>query len=78
MGRYLSPLLFLSAGAYVWWFNANHADRALLFPFLPSLLPSLEGDLSAQGRVTAAFLLAIGGVLLLSALLRRRPRQTED
>ncbi len=75
MSRFLSPILFLGAGAYVWWFNSQHTDRLLAFPFITALFPSLEGDLSGQGKASAAMMLGIGGLLLILALLRRRPAE---
>ncbi len=73
MSRFLAPVLFLCAGAGVAWFNSQHEDRVLAFPFLASLIPSLAGDLGAQGRASALLLAGIGLVLLILALLRRPP-----
>lgn len=73
MSRFFTPLLFVGAGLYVGWYNQNHVDSAMLFPFMPALMPSLEGDLAAQGRASASLLMGVGGLFLVSALLRRRP-----
>lgn len=74
MTRFLAPLLFLGAAGYVWWFNQNHTDRILLLPFIPIVKPSLEGDLHAQGEITAQFLAAVGLLLLVIAGIPRRRR----
>ena len=78
MSRFLTPLLFVVAGLYVGWYNQNHVDSAMLFPFLPSLMPALDGELAAQGRASAGLLMGIGGLFLLSALFRRRPPPSES
>lgn len=78
MARFVAPFLFLVAGAVVWWFNAEHVDRALVFPFLPSLIPSLEGDVDLQGKASAGLLFAIGALLLASALWRNRPDRFDE
>lgn len=77
MSRFLTPLLFVGAGLYVGWYNQNHVDSALLFPFISSILPSTDGDLAAQGRASAGLLMGIGGLFLLSALTRRRAPPVE-
>lgn len=79
MGRFFSPLLFLGAGAGVLWFNSQHTDRVLAFPFMTTLMPSLEGDLAGQGQATGMAMLVIGALLLALALFRRSPsRNAED
>lgn len=77
MSRFLAPLLFLAAAGYVWWFNQNHTDRILLLPFIPLVKPSLEGDLRAQGELTAELLAGVGLVLLVIAAIPRRRAKAE-
>lgn len=77
MSRFLTPLLFIGAGLYVGWYNQQNVDRALLFPFLPSLMPSLDGDLEAQGRASAGLLLGLGLLFLVFAIARRAPPPAE-
>lgn len=77
MSRFLTPLLFVGAGLYVGWYNQNHVDSALLFPFISLILPATDGDLAAQGRASAGLLMGIGGLFLLSALTRRRAPPVE-
>ena len=77
MSRFLTPLLFVGAGLYVGWYNQNHVDSALLFPFISSILPSTDGDLAAQGRASAGLLMGIGGLFLVFALFQRRAPPTE-
>lgn len=73
MGRFFSPLLFLVVGVGVGVYNAGHDDRAVVFPFLGSIFPSLAGDPKGQGQLTAALILGLGVLLGVAALLRRPP-----
>ncbi|MBN1335593.1 MAG: hypothetical protein JXB39_06505 [Deltaproteobacteria bacterium] len=70
MFGYLTAVLLLAAGGYVLWYNAHHIDSVVLLPFLTTFVPSLEGDLPAQGRVSAIVLFALGGLALLWRLGR--------
>ena len=75
MGRYFSSLVFLIAGVAVGVFNDSHTDRALVFPFLTSIFPSLEGNPHGQGLASAGLLLGIGALLGTFAVLQRRRDQ---
>jgi hypothetical protein len=76
---YFTAVLLLAAGGYVLWYNAHHLDSVVLLPFLTTLLPSLEGDLEAQGRVTAVIFFVLGGLALVWRLARdiRARRRTD-
>jgi hypothetical protein len=67
---YLTAVLLLGTGGYVLWYNAHHAESVILLPFLPLVLPSLEGDLAAQGRASAVVFFALGGLALAWRLVR--------
>lgn len=79
MARILTPILFLAAGAGVLAWNGAHDSEVILFPGLDALMPTLAGDLQAQGRVSAYLLMAMGLVLALYGLLERTGRSgTEE
>ena len=79
--RFLTPVVFAGAAAYVGWFNAAHGDRALILPFLDALDPSVAGDPAAEGALTVKVL--AGLALLFCAwelgrvALRRRTSQED-
>ncbi len=74
--RFLTPVVFACAAAYVGWFNATHGDRALILPFLDVLDPSVVGDPAAEGALTVKVLAGLAVVFcaweLGRAALRRR------
>ncbi len=70
MGRFVSPLLFLACGGFIWWHNASYSDRVLLIPGLDMVMPELAGDPGRQGELSAMIFGAVGFVLLLIAIWR--------
>lgn len=50
--RFLSPLLFAAAAAGVGWYNGQHADRALVLPFMDVLDATAANDPKRQGELT--------------------------
>ena len=76
--RYVTPLLFFLCAAWVHHANGQSTGSVLVFPFLESLVPSLKGDPAALGRATEGLLVALGGVLLLVALVRSWMSRSDD
>jgi hypothetical protein len=60
--RFLTPVLFAAAGAWVAWSNAQHSDRVLVLPFLDALDPAVANDPAAQGALTVKVLLGLAAV----------------
>ncbi len=70
MGRYFSPILFLAAGIFVFWYNGASGTQVLTLPFIDSVYPAAKGDLILQGRITATLFTVIGVLTLLLAIYR--------
>jgi hypothetical protein len=74
--RGATSAVFLVAAAWVAWKNGAEDGGVVVFPGLDALVPSLAGDLVAQGRATVGALvvaaLASGGVDALAAWRERR------
>lgn len=63
--RFLTPILFFAAAAYVSWYNQNHVDRLILAYVFDILVPSSKGDPFTQGRLTVYALGGAGLVFLI-------------
>lgn len=75
--RFLTPVLFLLAGIWVWWSNDAHPDRVLTLPFMDLF----TDDLREQGRITVYICLGIAGSLFVSdvyAMLRKKAPDSGD
>lgn len=59
--RFVTPVLFAAAGAWVAW-NNSASDRILVLPFIDALAPSTAGNPAAQGAVTVAVLFGLAAV----------------
>lgn len=70
MGRYFSPILFLAAGIYVFWYNGTDGTSILTLPFIDRVYPAAKGNLILQGRITATLFTAIGALTLIRAIHR--------
>ncbi len=70
MGRFVSSILFLACGGFIYWHNASFSDRVLMIPGLEMVMPELAGDPSRQGEVSAMIFLAVGAILFAFALWR--------
>jgi hypothetical protein len=74
--RFISPVLMLSAAAFVYWTNQRQEGTVLAFPFISTLWPAAEGDPVKMGQGTVALFVGLGIFSLVRALLRlRRDRQ---
>ena len=74
--RFISPVLMLSAAAFVYWTNQQQEGTVLAFPFISTLWPAAEGDPVKMGQGTVALFVGLGILSLVRALLRlRRDRQ---
>lgn len=76
--RWITPLLFLGAAAYVWHYNQTHASSKLLFPFLQALV---DGTPEQLGQWSAGLFAGIGvlfAVLALRDEIRDRRERDED
>jgi hypothetical protein len=60
--RFLTPLLFAAAAGWVAWYNGQHADRAMVLPFVSALDPAAEGNPARQGELTV---MVLGGLAVL-------------
>jgi hypothetical protein len=82
MTRFIVPLLMYATAGYLHWYNAGHADRKILFPFL-ELVPALKGNIGQQATVSFTLLCALATAMLLWAAfdyfraLRRNPPPTD-
>lgn len=75
--RGITPMLFLLATGAVAGFNATHPTEAVVFPNLEWIVPSVKGDLAAQGKLT--FQILVGLTVLTAVLdLRARARAVRD
>jgi hypothetical protein len=63
--RFLTPILFAAAGAWVLYYNGSHADSVLLLPMIDQIDPSTAGNPQAQGQRSAQILFALAGVFAL-------------
>ncbi|MBK7755753.1 MAG: hypothetical protein IPI35_04935 [Deltaproteobacteria bacterium] len=74
--RFVSPVLMLSAAAFVYWNNQQQEGTVLAFPFISTLWPAAEGDPVKMGQGTVALFVGVGVLSLIRALSRlRRDRQ---
>ena len=74
--RFVSPVLMLSAAAFVYWNNQQQEGTVLAFPFIATLWPAAEGDPVKMGQGTVALFVGVGVLSLIRALSRlRRDRQ---
>ena len=73
--RYVTPLFFFAAAAFVWHHNTDSSGSYLLVPFV-NLIPGLENDVPAQGQMSWKILAGLGGLLLAWTVIGdlRRPR----
>lgn len=69
MTRWISPLLFFAAAAYVFQYNEGHTDSVLMLPFVDAIFPSLKGNPVAIGLRSVMLLVGIGGLLCLSPII---------
>ncbi len=81
--RLFTPLLLLAVAVGIHVYNTGGHGEIIAFFFLDDLMPSLEGDLVGQGRVSAQICAILAVVLGLrngmQALReRRRARAEED
>lgn len=81
MLRFLGPLLFFAAAAYVHHYNGSHTDSALLFP-LVGVLPWVEG-LEAEKAWSVYVLAGIGSLwavleIVAEVVRRIRVKQMAD
>ena len=76
--RFFTPVLLLSAAAFLRFYNPSETGDVLLFPFIEVLLPSTEGDLMAQARASEVLLWSAGGVSLLFSLWRSQRETSES
>ena len=68
--RFVTPLGFLAAAAFVGWLNARDGVRVWALP-LEVVVPSLHGDPVGQGRATVGVFLVLGLVFGVRAVLTR-------
>lgn len=59
--RFVSPVLFLAAAGGVSWYNGQHADRALVLPFMDVIDPG--ADALRQGELSVIVLIGVAVVL---------------
>lgn len=74
--RIFTPVVFLLAGFWVQWSNAEHPDRVLTLPFMDVF----TADVYEQGRLTVYVCWAIAGCIFsvdLLNMMRRPPRPPE-
>ncbi|MDP2304837.1 MAG: hypothetical protein Q8P18_02285 [Pseudomonadota bacterium] len=77
--RFITPILFAAAAAYVGWQNGQHTDRVLVLPFLDVIAPATAGDAAAQGALTVQILFGLAVVFALWEGYRMmRDRQADD
>ncbi|MFZ5475380.1 MAG: hypothetical protein ACOZNI_01285 [Myxococcota bacterium] len=78
--RFLTPLLFAGAGAWVWYYNGHHADSVLLLPMIDVIDPSTAGDMKAQGArsVQILFGLAVAFALWDTAMWLRARNTSQE
>ena len=69
MTRSFTPVLFLLTTGYVGWYNASHANRKLVFPFVEHI-PGVGPGMDELGQATLAILLGITVLTGISALRR--------
>jgi len=60
--RWIAPLVFIVAAAYVWRHNAETYDSFLVVPGVGLLLP--EAEAVKQGELSVRLLSGFGGLLL--------------
>lgn len=70
MLRYFTPVIFLLAAGYVYWYNTTHGQSVLLFPGIDVVFPKTAGDPRAQGLITAYLFGGLGVVFLINAIRR--------
>lgn len=70
MSRFITAILFLASGGFIYWHNSSFSDRVLLIPGLDVVMPSLAGDPNRQGEVSALIFVSVGAVFFLFALWR--------
>jgi hypothetical protein len=81
MTRFIVPILMYGTAGYLYWYNANHHDRKVLFPFL-DWVPAYKGNIEVQATASFAILCAIATAMLAWAMvdyvraLRRNPPAT--
>ena len=79
MIRYLTPVVFLAAAAYVRWYDASHTASVLMLPFVTSLDgykdPVAAGDLS--WKIIAGIGVFLLGLTLVEDIRRRRGKDAE-
>lgn len=60
--RFVTPILFAAAAAYVGWQNGQHTDRVLVLPFLDVIAPGTAGNAAAQGALSVQILVGLAVV----------------
>lgn len=74
--KFLTPILFFAAAAYVHWHNTTQTGSVLMFPFIATIYPPAEGDPHEMGSASVVLLVALGAVTLLwSATAKLRYRR---
>lgn len=75
--RWLPPLLFIVAAAWLWRHNANTLDSFIVVP--GAALLAGDDNPVAQGEMSVRLLAGLGGVLLCVELVRElRGKSTSD
>lgn len=64
MTRYLTPILFFAAAAYVDWHNTSQSGSVLMFPFIDLVYPAAKGDPVQLGKISVWMLVGIGALIL--------------
>lgn len=76
--RFFTPIVFLAMAVFIHWYGATHEDRALVFPFISSIVPSSRDNPKAMADASATAMAVLGAVFLVRDLFlwlreRRRP-----
>lgn len=70
MLRYLTPLMFAAATAWMWHYNGTHDDSKLVLPLVDVIVPEAAGDpaaladaslIGAAGLTALVFVLTVVG-----------------
>lgn len=79
MSRYLMPVLFFAATAWVSWYNDAHETSKIFIPMVDLLFPSAKDDPAKLGDHSVTVLFVVSAAMLLitgiehAVSLRRSP-----
>lgn len=63
--KFLTPILFFAAAAYVHWHNTTQTGSVLMFPFIDIVYPPSKGNPHQMGSASVVLLAALGFVTLM-------------